>query len=148
MLLIFLTSMQAVFNNSEKVPYNVVMPGGRPTTKEASFLGSRIAYARNNVGLSQNELAEKIGISRSLIAQWERSAIALKPEQLLALSEVLRVSIDELLGKTPSKRSTGPTGRAQKLFEEVSMLPRRKQERILAMVEDMLIAQAAKQKAS
>lgn len=140
--------MQAVFNNSEKKPYTVVMPGGRPTTKEASFLGNRIAHTRNNAGLSQNELADKIGISRSLIAQWERSAIALKPEQLLTLSEALHISIDELLGKKPTKRGNGPTGRAQKLFEEVSLLPRRKQERILAMVEDMLIAQAAKQKAS
>jgi transcriptional regulator with XRE-family HTH domain len=140
--------MQAVFNNSGKEPYNVVMPGGRPTTKEASFLGNRIAHARNSAGLSQNELAEKIGISRSLIAQWERSAIALKAEQLLTLSAALHISIDELLGKKPTKRGNGPTGRAQKLFEDVSLLPRRKQERILAMVEDMLIAQAAKQKAS
>lgn len=140
--------MQAVFNNSGKEPYTVAMPGGRPTTKEASFLGNRIAHARNSAGLSQNELAEKIGISRSLIAQWERSAIALKPEQLLTLSTALHISIDELLGKKPTKRGNGPTGRAQKLFEDVSLLPRRKQERILAMVEDMLIAQAAKQKAS
>ena len=140
--------MQAVFNNSEKVPYTAVMPGGRPTNKEASFLGNRIAHARNSAGLSQNELAERLDISRSLIAQWERSAVALKAEQLLALSEVLQVSVDELLGKQSSKRGNGPTGRAQKLFEEVSLLPRRKQERILAMVEDMLIAQAAKQRAS
>lgn len=148
MLLVILTTMQAVFNNSEKVPYTVVMPGGRPTTKEASFLGNSIAHARNSAGLSQHELAERLDISRSLIAQWERSAISLKAEQLLSLSEALNVSVDELLGKKPTKRGNGPTGRAQKLFEEVSMLPRRKQERILAMVEDMLIAQAAKQKAS
>jgi hypothetical protein len=37
-----------------------------------------------------------------------------------------------------------PTGKARKLFEGVSKLPRSQQQRILAMVEDMLIAQEAK----
>jgi transcriptional regulator with XRE-family HTH domain len=121
------------------------MPGGRPPRKEASFLGACIAQARLKAGLSQNDLADRLEISRNLIAQWERSAVALKADQLLALSEALNVSVDALLGREPAKRGSGPVGRAQKLFEEVSHLPRRQQERILAMVEDMLVAQRAKQ---
>lgn len=116
------------------------MPGGRPTNKKASFLGSCIAQARQRAGLSQNDLADKLGISRNVIAQWERSAVSLKAEQLLALADKLGVTVDALLGREPAKRGTGPVGRARQVFERVSQLPRATQQRILANVEDALTA--------
>ena len=133
--------MQALSHNRPDDPYNPAMPGGRPTNKQASPLGSRIAQARQEAGLSQNELAEKLGINRNLIAQWERSAVALKAEQLLALAEKLGVTVDALLGRSETvKRGTGPVGRARHVFERVSKLPRATQQRILANVEDALTA--------
>ncbi|MGH8020584.1 MAG: helix-turn-helix domain-containing protein [Opitutaceae bacterium] len=133
--------MQAFFNYSEGNQHDRGMPGGRPATKEASFLGSLIAQARQQAGLSQYELADKLSVSRNLIAQWERSAVALKAEQLLALSETLGVTVDVLLGRGETiKRGTGPAGRARQVFERVSKLPRATQQRILANVEDALTA--------
>jgi transcriptional regulator with XRE-family HTH domain len=79
--------------------------------------------------------------SRSVVAQWERSAIALKAEQLLALSDKLGVSVDALVGRgQPTKRGSGPVGKARHVFERVSQLPRATQQRILANVEDALTA--------
>ncbi|MCH6259252.1 helix-turn-helix domain-containing protein [Puniceicoccaceae bacterium K14] len=138
--------MQAYFHNLEDRPYNAAMAGGRPTNKERTLLGSRIALSREAAGLSQNELAERIGISRNLIAQWERSALTLKPEQLAALAEAFAITIDELLGYAKNRKANGPTGKALKIFEQVSKLPRRQQERVLATVEDMLIAHSTKKK--
>ena len=123
------------------LPYNAPMPGGRPTTQKATPLGQRIAQARQQAGLSQNELADKLGIGRSNVAQWERFAVTLKPEQLAALADTLGVTIDALLGrKADGKRGGGPVGRARAVFERVSTLPRSTQQRILANVEDMLVA--------
>ena len=117
------------------------MPGGRPTNKQASLLGARIAHARQHAGLSQNGLAQKLGISRNVIAQWERSAVALKAEQLLALADTLSVTVDSLVGRDqPTKRGGGPVGKARQVFERVSQLPRATQQRILANVEDALTA--------
>ena len=133
--------MQAISNNSAKGPYNDGMPGGRPPSKQASPLGQRIAQARQQSGLSQNGLAAKLGIGRSLLAQWERSSVALKSEQLLALADALGVSVDSFLGRdNAAKRGTGPTGKARAVFERVSQLPRATQQRILANVEDALTA--------
>lgn len=133
--------MQAISDNCEAVEYNAPMPGGRPTTQKATPLGQRIAQARQQAGLSQNELADKLGIGRSNIAQWERFAVALKPEQLAALADTLGVSIDALLGRKPdAKRAGGPIGRARVVFERVSALPRERQQKILGAVEDMLVA--------
>ena len=140
----FYTTMQAFFNNSRNSSYNVRMAGGRPTKKIPTQLGSRIAEARNNAGLSQNELAEKTGLKRHLIAHWERQAISLKAEQLIILSDALNIPTDYLLGKIIKKSGGGPEGRAKKLFNEVASLPRRQKERVLATIEDAVLAQKAK----
>lgn len=83
-----------------------------------------------------------LDISRSLIAQWERSAVSLKADQLLALADSFGITIDSLLGRNSStaKRGSGPVGRARQVFDRVSKLPRSTQQRILANVEDALTA--------
>lgn len=122
------------------------MPGGRPPSKKASPLGQRIAQARKQAGLSQNALAQKLGVGRSNVAQWERSGVALKPEQLAALADALGVAVDAFLGRDASaKRSGGPVGKARSIFERVSQLPRATQQRILANVEDMIVAHEVRQ---
>jgi transcriptional regulator with XRE-family HTH domain len=133
--------MQAISNNLAKGPYNDGMPGGRPPTKKASPLGQRIALARQQAGLSQNELAKKLGVGRSNIAQWERSGVTLKPEQLASLGDALGVGVEAFLGREDAaKRGGGPVGKARAVFERVSQLPRATQQRILANVEDALTA--------
>ena len=134
--------MQALSHNVTLDPYNAAMPGGRPTSKQPSALGSRIAQARQLAGLSQNDLAKKLSISRSLIAQWERSAVALKAAQLATLAETLCVTVDALVGReeTP-RRGKGPVGKTRLIFEEVSTLPRHHQEQIVKVV-SALVAQA------
>jgi transcriptional regulator with XRE-family HTH domain len=137
--------VQAISDNCAVDPYNAPIPGGRPTTQKATPLGQRIAQARLQAGLSQNELADKLGIGRSNIAQWERFAVALKPGQLAALADTLGVSIDALLGrKTDGKRNGGPVGRARAVFVRVSALPRERRQKILGAVEDMLVAHEAR----
>ncbi len=42
------------------------------------------------------------------------------------------------------QHSSGPVGKARRIFEKVSQLPHRQQQRILATVEDMVFAQEAK----
>lgn len=53
-------------------------------------------------GLSQVELAEKIGVSKNTVSMWIRGKISPSLETLLLLVEILDVSADEILG-IPSK---------------------------------------------
>jgi len=88
------------------------------------------------------QLADRLGITQSTYAGWERRTTALKPEQISKLAEVLNVSVDYLLGRDNGRqRKGGPVGKARRIFEEVSQLPRHKQQRILGVVEDLLAAQ-------
>ena len=126
--------MQEISVNIFKSMYPVPMKTGRPTTRTRPPFGKRLAEARTKAGLSQAELADKIGMSQRLITHWERRSVTLKPEQIVSLSVALNMSADELLGIKPSKR-TRPTGRASQVLDAVAKLPRRQQEKIIDVVE-------------
>ena len=56
-----------------------------------------IEARRKAVGMSQQELADKIGVSRSAVAMWESGASAPRAGMLPALADALWCSVDELL---------------------------------------------------
>lgn len=60
-------------------------------------LGENILKLRKSAKLSQEQLAEKIGVSRQTISNWELGETSPNPEQLKLLSKNLNISIDELL---------------------------------------------------
>ena len=60
-------------------------------------IGEKIKEARKQAGLSQEQLAEKLNVSRSAIAKWETDKGLPDVENLKAISQMLNVSIDYLL---------------------------------------------------
>jgi len=116
---------------------------GRPTDRKRTSFGDRLVAAREAAGLSQRELADKLGITQRALCWWEREPVALKPEQLAALASALAVSADVLLGRDGEKRrGNGPIGKARRAFEQVAKLPRHHQQKIVEVVE-ALVAQHA-----
>ena len=61
-------------------------------------LGNMILELRKKKGLSQEQLGEKVNVTRQTISNWELNETTPNPEQLKLLSKALEVSIDELLG--------------------------------------------------
>ena len=57
----------------------------------------KILELRKKNGLSQEQLGEKIDVTRQTISNWELGETSPNPEQLKLLSRTLNVSIDELL---------------------------------------------------
>ena len=62
------------------------------------IVGNRIRQARVLAGLTQEQLAEMIGVSRTAIARWETAEAEPTLDHLLDLTRALRVSADYLLG--------------------------------------------------
>lgn len=60
-------------------------------------LGGKIREARKRCGLSQEQLAEKLCVSRSAIAKWETDKGMPDVGNLKMLSRLLNVSVDHLL---------------------------------------------------
>lgn len=66
-------------------------------------LGERIAYYRGALGLSQGELAEKLGVSRQAVSKWETDTGLPDLDRLIALSGLYNITLDELVkGSAPS----------------------------------------------
>ena len=61
-------------------------------------LSEKILQCRKALGLSQEQLAEQIGVSRQSISKWETGQSAPELDKLVALSRVFGISTDELLG--------------------------------------------------
>lgn len=59
--------------------------------------GEKLKEARKNSGLSQEQLAEKLSVSRSAVAKWEADNGMPDISNLKAISQLLSVSIDHLL---------------------------------------------------
>ena len=60
-------------------------------------IGKRIAASRKKAGLSQEALAEKLGVSRQAVSRWETGETMPELEKCIALCRALGVSADLLL---------------------------------------------------
>ena len=61
-------------------------------------LGQNLQAARKAKGLSQETLAERIGVSRQALGKWEKDTALPGLDNLQAAAQVLGVSVDTLLG--------------------------------------------------
>lgn len=65
---------------------------------EALTIGQRIAAKRKELGLSQIDLGERVGVSRQSVSKWEADAAIPEIDKLIALSKIYGVSVGWLLG--------------------------------------------------
>jgi transcriptional regulator with XRE-family HTH domain len=128
--------MQAFLISPPTGLYASVMQTGRPSKRPRSPFGQRLLALREVTGLSQAQVAERLGITQHAYAYWERRPVALRPEQLVQLATILKITVEELMDEAAAKRrSAGPSGKARQLFEAVSKLPRRQQEKVFSILE-------------
>lgn len=128
--------MQVLTLTCRDGPYNAGMKTGRPATKPRPPFGEHLNALREAIGLSQAQVADKLGIAQRSYSQWERRPVALRHDQLVTLAGVLGVSLADLLGETPTpKRGTGPAGRLRQVFERASKLSRTQQAKLADFVE-------------
>ena len=83
-------------------------------------LGERLIQLRAKAGLSQDTLAEQLGVSRQSVSKWENDASVPDLEKLVKLSGVFGVSLDELVkGEVPD--SAAPAVKAGVTAEELRL---------------------------
>lgn len=61
-------------------------------------LGEKIQQLRKAIGLSQEQLADMVGVSRQAISKWETDQSSPEIEKVLLLSKEFSITTDELLG--------------------------------------------------
>jgi len=73
-------------------------PTRRSISETMPPLGMRIASFRKKRGFTQSQLAEIVGISRNVIADYENDRIRIYDEMIARLAVALKITTDELLG--------------------------------------------------
>lgn len=66
----------------------------------AQILGDKLYQLRKDKGISQEELADKLGVSRQAISKWERGEALPDTDNLISIAKLYEVSLDELVGNT------------------------------------------------
>ncbi|MBR2907092.1 MAG: helix-turn-helix transcriptional regulator [Clostridia bacterium] len=80
-------------------------------------VGEKIQIYRKRIGLSQEELAQRILVSRQTISSWEMDKTLPTIDNLLRLKEVFGVSIDDILSESPPAEERRETPRETYTFQ-------------------------------
>ena len=65
--------------------------------------GQRLSRIRKEKGFTQNEIADKVGVTSQAVSKWENDLASPDIDILLKLSEIFDISVDDLLGKETKK---------------------------------------------
>lgn len=76
-------------------------------------LSEKILALRTQLGLSQEELAEKLEVSRQSVSKWETAQSVPELDKLIRLADLFGVSVDELVREGEPPRSEAETGGAE-----------------------------------
>ena len=101
-------------------------------------IGSRIASVRKKRGLTQTQLAEEIGITQSLVSDYETGRLHLNDEMIIRFSLALKVSSDELLGIKDSGDQTEHSLKIIRRLKRLEQLNDYQQKTILQSLDLMI----------
>ncbi len=77
------------------------------TEKTSESTGARLARLRRAQNITQEELAERLGISRQAVSKWESNLAYPETDKLLSLSRLYGCTVDYLLtGETPPSQAS------------------------------------------
>ena len=125
-------------------------------TRDEQFfkeLGARIAQARKDHGLTQQELSEQLGVAQQTLAHYVVGRARMPASMLPTVARLLTLSLDELMGQplpraaraSPSTRAgkRGPASRLEQQIQAVAQLPKTKQQFVSQML-DTVLAQVSR----
>jgi transcriptional regulator with XRE-family HTH domain len=102
-------------------------------------LGARVAQLRKAAGLSQLQLAEKLGVTQPLISRYEKGDRRMYDDLIIVMAKALGVTPNDILGVAPSKPVAPDvqsiSRRMVKYLKKVEALPRRAQDKVITTLE-------------
>ncbi len=113
---------------------------GPYTAAMSKAVGSRLRALREASGLSLRELARQIREQPTNLSYWERTGSLPRADLIIPIAQALGVTPEEILGQDKSRRATAPGGKVRSVFEQIQKLPRRRQDKIVEVVEALLKA--------
>jgi transcriptional regulator with XRE-family HTH domain len=101
--------------------------------------GSRLAKLRKDAGITQAELARRLGLAQSLISRFEKGQRRMYDDMIAATAKILGVTPNDILGIGPCKQvrpeEASLSRRMVKRLKVIESMPRRAQETVLDMLD-------------
>lgn len=95
-------------------------------------MGPRIKHYRNTLGLTQEELSERLGVSVKHLSEAERGISGLSIDNLLKLSDLFGVTMDQLI------RGTTDTDKWDLLLPQLRTVPPEKAEAVYQLIRQLI----------
>jgi transcriptional regulator with XRE-family HTH domain len=106
-----------------------------PLRLSNSTIGERIAKYRNERGLTQKELAQRIGITHNLVSDYETGRIHLNDEMVVRFALVFKVSADLLLGLKMEEMTVKPSLKIIRRLQKIEKLTLAEQKALLKTID-------------
>jgi len=102
--------------------------------------GERLARLRKERGWTQVELAERIGITQTLLSDYERGKLRLNADMIVRFANALDVTTDDLLQPKVARAPlrSKPSLRVQRRMEKIEKLPPHQQNYLLKTIDGFL----------
>jgi transcriptional regulator with XRE-family HTH domain len=113
----------------------------KPLPQTDMPIGKRIAHYRKLRGLSQEALADMMGISQRQVATYETGRTHLNDEMIIRFALTLKVPTDDLLGlKSIRQIKDNPSLRHTRRLRELMQLPEAKKRMVFKVIDDLIRA--------
>ena len=103
--------------------------------------GAYLASLRKNAGMTQQDAADRLGVSNKTISKWEKGLSVPDADMLSKLADVLEINVSELLG-SEIKEETNKNEVSEQLakISEQLALKNRRHKRIWKVIGVILLA--------
>jgi len=109
-----------------------------------SFFGDRLRRLRLDKGLTQTQLGDKVGLSKRMMAHYEKHATRPPTDKVALLAQALSVKIEDLLKDTPASKKTGDDPKFSRKLEKAKILPMSDKQLLTTMIDSLLKKNKAK----
>jgi len=111
----------------------------KPAPDAQESIGQRLARLRRERGLTQVEIAERLGVAQPVVSDYERGELRLHGELIIKLTQILGVSAEDILGLAkPRPNGTIKNRRLLRRLQEIERLPKRDQQALMRTIDRFL----------
>jgi len=100
--------------------------------------GKRLATLRKSKGLTQTNLANKIGVSRRVVTYYEAESKYPPTHLIMPIAKALKISVDELLGVKKINISDPDNAKLWRKLNKAEKLPQKDQKAVIHYIEALL----------
>ncbi len=117
------------------------VPSLTDKTTIAASIGMQLAQLRKEKGITQGEMAKLLSVSQPMVSDYERGELRLHGELILQITDILKVSANDILGFKEIKDDSNDAPKNRRLarrLQAIDTLPKRDQDALMRTIDAFL----------